>query len=74
MAYTCKNCGAVADAPGHLCDPCGDTAKCSFCGSPEVNSRHICRGKLASMKYVCDGCGRVAMESHHLCKPVEIGG
>jgi hypothetical protein len=21
MAYTCKNCGAVADEPGHLCNP-----------------------------------------------------
>ncbi|MCK7513258.1 MAG: hypothetical protein MZV70_60665 [Desulfobacterales bacterium] len=34
MAYTCKNCGAVANEPGHLCNPCGDKAKCSFCGSP----------------------------------------
>jgi RNA polymerase subunit RPABC4/transcription elongation factor Spt4 len=23
MAYTCKNCGAVADAHGNLCNPCG---------------------------------------------------
>jgi len=36
MEYTCKNCGAVADEPGHLCNPCGDKANCSFCGTPEV--------------------------------------
>lgn len=72
MAYTCKNCGAVADAPGHLCNPCGDAAKCSFCGSPQVDPRHVCKDKLAAMKYVCDGCGRVAMAAGHLCKPSPI--
>ena len=73
MAYTCKNCGAVADAPGHLCNPCGDKQKCSFCGAPEVDHTHICKSKLSAMKFVCDGCGRVAMESEHLCKPAPIG-
>jgi hypothetical protein len=73
MAYTCKNCGAVADHPGHLCNPCGDKEKCSFCGAPSVNALHTCRGKLNAMKYVCDGCGRVAMEENHLCKPSLIG-
>ena len=33
MAYTCKHCGAMANDPGHLCNPCGDPAKCSFCGA-----------------------------------------
>jgi hypothetical protein len=74
MAYTCKNCGAVADHPGHLCNPCGDKEKCSFCGAPSVNALHTCRGKLNAMKYVCEGCGRVAMEENHLCKPSLIGG
>ena len=73
MAYTCKRCGAVAKDPGHLCNPCGDRQKCSFCGEPEINQAHMCKGKLTSMKYVCDGCGRVAMESEHLCKPSPIG-
>ena len=72
MAYTCKNCGAVANEPGHLCNPCGDKAKCSFCGASEAGPRHICKDKLAAMKYVCDGCGRVAMEKEHLCKPTAI--
>ena len=40
MAYTCKNCGAVADAPGHLCNPCGDPKTCSFCGAPRVDIFH----------------------------------
>jgi len=72
MAYTCKNCGAVANEPGHLCNPCGDKAKCGFCGAPETSEKHICKDKLAAMKYVCDGCGRVAMEKEHLCKPAAI--
>lgn len=74
MAYTCKNCGAVADAPGHLCNPCGDKENCSFCGTTQVDPKHICKDKLAAMKYVCEGCGRVAMEQEHLCKPAPIGG
>jgi hypothetical protein len=73
MAYTCKNCGAVADAPGHLCNPCGDAAKCNFCGTPETDAKHMCKDKLAAMKYSCSGCGRVAMESDHLCAPTPIG-
>lgn len=72
MTYTCNNCGAVANEPGHLCNPCGDAAKCSFCGAPEVGHSHICKDKLAAMKFVCDGCGRVAMEKDHLCKPAPI--
>ncbi len=73
MSYTCQNCGAVASEPGHLCNPCGDRAKCSFCGTPDVPHNHMCSGKLDRMKYVCDGCGRVAMDSKLLCKPSSIG-
>jgi hypothetical protein len=72
MPYTCKSCGAVADAPGHLCNPCGDKSKCSFCGEPATEPTHVCKDKLAAMKYVCGGCGRVAMEEKHLCKPSPI--
>jgi hypothetical protein len=72
MAYTCKTCGAVASEPGHLCNPCGDAKKCSFCGAPKVDAKHVCKDKLSAMKYVCDGCGRVAMEATHLCKPAAI--
>lgn len=73
MAHTCKRCGAVAKDPGHLCDPCGDRQKCTFCGAPDINHAHMCKSKLTAMKFVCDGCGRVAMESEHLCKPSPIG-
>ena len=73
MPYSCKNCGAVADEPGHLCDPCGDEKNCSFCGSPSVDHTHICKDKLAAMNFVCGGCGRVAMQEGHLCKPSPIG-
>ena len=50
MAYTCKSCGAVANAPGHLCNPCGDKAKCSFCGATETDHTHQCKDKLAAYK------------------------
>ncbi len=73
MAYSCKTCGAVADAPGSLCKPCDDKlASCSFCGTPKVDSKHVCTDKLAEMRYVCDGCGRVALEEKHVCKPKPI--
>jgi len=72
MAYTCKNCGAVADEPGHLCNPCADKEKCSFCGTHETDTRHMCKDKLAKMKYSCSGCGRVAMAAGHLCQPTPI--
>ncbi len=72
MVYTCKNCGAVAKAPGHLCNPCGDKEKCGFCGTPEMDTTHICKDKLAAMKFTCGGCGRVAMEESNLCSPVPI--
>jgi hypothetical protein len=72
MAYTCKNCGAVADEPGHLCNPCGDKSECSFCGAAGVDSTHMCQNKLEHMGYVCEGCGRVAESATHLCKPKAI--
>ena len=72
MAYTCKSCGAIAESPGHLCNPCGDKEKCSFCGAAEVDVKHVCKDKLAEMKYVCNGCGRVAIEETHLCSPAPI--
>ena len=73
MTYTCKNCGAVSDTPGHLCNPCGDAENCSFCGAPKVDPKHMCKDKLAAMQYVCEACGRVAMEEKHLCQPSPIG-
>lgn len=72
MTYTCKTCGANAESPGHLCNPCGDEAACTFCGKPETDTKHVCKDKLSAMKYVCDGCGRVAMEEDSLCQPSEI--
>jgi hypothetical protein len=73
MAYTCKTCGAISDSPGHLCNPCDDKQVCSFCGTPDTDATHMCKGKLEKMKYVCGGCGRVAMNEKHLCQPSPIG-
>lgn len=72
MSHTCKNCGAVADDPGHLCNPIGDKVACSFCGTDDVSPVHVCREKLVAMKYSCQSCGRVAPDEGHLCQPTEI--
>lgn len=74
MAYTCKTCGAIAEEPGHLCDPCGEEQGCSFCGAPNVSLKHVCKGKLSAMEYCCENCGRVATEAKYLCKPRSISG
>jgi uncharacterized Zn finger protein len=72
MAHTCKNCGAVADDPGHLCNPSVEVIACSFCGEADVAATHVCKEKLAAMKFSCQSCGRVAAESDDLCKPFVI--
>jgi hypothetical protein len=72
MAHTCKNCGAVADDPGHLCNPSVEVIACSFCGAGDVAATHVCKEKLAAMKFSCQSCGRVAAESGDLCKPFVI--
>lgn len=72
MAHTCKSCGAVADDPGHLCNPTSDVLSCSYCGGKDVSASHVCKEKLAAMKYSCQSCGRVAAEDSELCQPAEI--
>ncbi|TKB09981.1 hypothetical protein [Desulforhopalus sp. IMCC35007] len=72
MAHTCKSCGAVADDPGHLCDPIDEEISCSFCGEKNVGITHVCKAKLAAIKYSCSSCGRMAASSGDLCKPTEI--
>lgn len=72
MAYTCRNCGAEADKPGHLCNPSSESLDCKFCGEQNVTAAHVCKSKLTAMKFSCESCGRLAMDSSHLCKPAEI--
>lgn len=72
MTHTCQNCGAVADDPGHLCNPIREHLSCEFCGAKDVSSTHVCKEKMAAMKYSCTTCGRVATDSSHLCSPGEI--
>ena len=72
MAYTFKTCGAIAPEPGHLCNPCGDEAKCDYCGATSVDPKHVCKDKLKNMKYTCESCGRVAIEENHLCNPKRL--
>lgn len=72
MAHTCQSCGAVADDPGHLCNPTVEELSCSYCGEDDVPVTHVCKSKLEAMKYSCGSCGRVAAESGDLCKPEEI--
>jgi hypothetical protein len=72
MAHTCKNCGAVADDPGHLCNPTVEVLSCSYCGAKDIGATHVCKQKLGAMKYSCQSCGRVAAETDELCQPLEI--
>lgn len=72
MAHTCKSCGAVADDPGHLCDPTTEVLGCDYCGSNDVGVNHVCKEKLAAMKFSCDSCGKMAPDETRLCKPIEI--
>ncbi|GAB6190831.1 hypothetical protein [Desulfocastanea catecholica] len=72
MAHTCKSCGAVADDPGHLCNPTVETISCSYCGKSDVSATHVCKEKLAAMNFSCQSCGRVAAEDSELCKPLKI--
>jgi uncharacterized Zn finger protein len=72
MAHTCQNCGAVADDPGHLCNPADLALHCDYCGKHNVSAHHVCKGKLEAMKYTCSSCGRVAEDKQSLCKPEDI--
>jgi DNA-directed RNA polymerase subunit RPC12/RpoP len=71
-AYICKTCGAVANEPGHLCNPASETAKCSYCGDQVPTVQHFCKGKMDDLKYVCEGCGRLAPAKEMLCKPKDV--
>lgn len=72
MAHTCKSCGAIADDPGHLCDPTTEVLSCEYCGQEDVGINHVCKQKLTAMKYSCNSCGKMAPEENRLCNPVEI--
>jgi uncharacterized Zn finger protein len=72
MAHSCKSCGAVADDPGHLCDPTQEEISCSYCGTDNVSVNHVCKDKLVAMKFTCTSCGKLSPDESHLCKPSEI--
>ena len=72
MAHTCKSCGAIADDPGHLCDPTTEILACDYCGVKDVSVNHVCKEKLTAMKYSCSSCGKMAPEENRLCNPIEI--
>lgn len=70
MEYTCGTCGALANKPGHLCNPCDDENVVSFCGNKYVDTGSVCIEKFSAMKFTCGQCGRGAVEEGHLCKPM----
>ena len=70
--YTCATCGALAEEPGHLCNPAGEAATCGYCGEKGADTKHFCKGKLEDIKYVCDQCGRLATSADMLCKPKDV--
>jgi DNA-directed RNA polymerase subunit RPC12/RpoP len=71
--YVCETCGALADEPGHLCNPKGQPLTCTYCGfehGPHV--KHFCEGKMKDLKYTCEQCGRLAPTADVLCQPKEV--
>jgi len=70
--YTCQSCGALAEEPGHLCNPNMDPMTCSFCGEKAPHTKHYCKGKLEDIKYVCSKCGRLATSGDFLCEPTGV--
>ena len=69
--YTCKTCGKIATAKGHLCAPVPQekTVVCEYCGIVETDTRHVCVPKVLKFKYACGNCGRVAVSKSLLCVP-----
>jgi DNA-directed RNA polymerase subunit RPC12/RpoP len=69
-AYVCATCGAMAEEPGHLCNPEGAAMKCTYCGFEHAaHEKHYCKGKMEDLKYVCEKCGRLASSKDLLCDP-----
>ena len=44
--YTCATCGALAEEPGHLCNPAEEMGTCAYCGKREPHVKHYCKGKM----------------------------
>jgi hypothetical protein len=71
--YVCETCSALAEEPGHLCNPKGEPRKCNYCGLEHApHEKHFCKGKLEDIKYACEGCGRLATSADFLCKPKKV--
>ncbi len=70
--YVCDTCGALAEEPGHLCNPKGEAMTCAYCGEKAPHLKHYCKGKLEDLKYVCEQCGRLATSEDFLCKPKAV--
>lgn len=71
--YVCATCGALAEEPGHLCNPQGEKLSCSYCQAEvSPHEKHYCEGKLKDIKYVCENCGRLATKAEFLCKPTNV--
>jgi hypothetical protein len=71
---TCQTCGALAEEPGHLCNPSQEQTVCSYCGETASQVKHYCKNKLVSLNYVCEKCGRLAPAQEMLCHPAAVPG
>jgi len=70
--YTCQTCGALAEEPGHLCNPTLEKTLCPYCGDTAPHVKHFCKGKLADLNFVCEKCGRLAPAQEMLCQPTAV--
>ena len=43
--YTCQSCGALAEEPGHLCNPNMDPMTCAFCGGKGPSYQALLQGQ-----------------------------
>jgi hypothetical protein len=70
---TCHGKSAI-----HLCNSTSALEKalgkkdCSFCGAKDVNIRHLCKGKIATLTHMCANCGSVSDKPELLCNAVPI--
>jgi DNA-directed RNA polymerase subunit RPC12/RpoP len=71
--YVCETCGALAEEPGHLCNPKGQQkTACPYCGDVTPHKSHFCEGKMKDLSYVCEKCGRLATSADSLCEPQKV--
>ncbi|UYP46202.1 hypothetical protein NEF87_002487 [Candidatus Lokiarchaeum ossiferum] len=71
--HICKHCNKKTPHIHH-CTPVEEAKRytCGFCGTENINHRHMCKEKLNNIKFYCANCGAVGVEETDICNPVPI--